>query len=178
MADPNVVALQKEINRFANDPDIGFSPIACDGSVGPQTLAGALYALTSVGSDAAPTSADVKSHASDLINALNTPADITNNLYDLTTTIQSGAEQIRLFAVFQPSMFDPVYIDCPASAPSQQTLPTPKTSTAKQLIDQYKQAKSGLSTSFLGLPSWALWGGGAVLAFVGVVMVRDRLRKR
>ena len=172
-SDPNVVALQQEINRFANDPDIGFTPIACDGQVGPDTLAGALYALTSIQLGAG-VSVDTQNEAGNLINSLNAPADVAANLFDLTQTLQAGALQLSA-ASYLSGNYDPSYIDCPAT--TSKAPPKPTTTRAQQVISQYGQTRPTLSSNFLGLPTWALATGGGAIALGVLYFVFARKRR-
>ena len=164
-ADPQIIALQNEVNRFAADPNIGFDPIGCDGLAGPQTLAGVLYALTTINLSPQidPTT---QALAGSFIDSLNAASDLTANSVVLTNSLQAAAGTLGYG-----------YIACP---PVSSGLPAPRTSAAATAIAKYLATKSGLTTNFLGLPTWALYtGGGAlVLGLLYYFFGRKPMRRR
>ncbi|MGH7177014.1 MAG: hypothetical protein ACREJC_06525 [Tepidisphaeraceae bacterium] len=156
--------LQLETNRFAYDENIGFEPIGCDGDLGPQTLAGVLFALTSI--NLASKDAAAQQEADMMIRALNSPSDIKPHVDRLTALLARGAFIMGLD-----------YIACPTAPPPQKVLPAPKTQAAASAIDKFKKEKNLSTLLGLGLPDWVVYTGGAAFAAGVLFLVVKHKRK-
>lgn len=178
---PAIEALQQEINRYAEHPDIGFVPIACDGLLGPATMQGLLFALTIISlSSACPfagssCAADAASgqdlrifDANAAIEAINKPGDILARADGLTDLLQEGARYLKLPRVACPSA-RPVGPSAPRPA-------APRTPAAEAVRDKYKNKITG-GILGLGLPDWVVYVGGGALAVGLGYLVLGRMRR-
>jgi len=160
----SVKALQQEVNRFANDVNIGFEPIPCDDATGPMTLAATLMALTTI--QLSSTDASLAQQAGERIAGLNTPADLTTQANSLTQLVAAGAFSLGLG-----------YIECPKPSLIKLAAYLPKPTSAKSaaMLATIKDSKPALAGLFgLGLPSWAVYSGGAALALALTMLIVKR----
>jgi len=160
-----VEALQKEINRFASDPSIGFIPIACDGDVGPKTMRALILALSNISLTSGQD--DIAYQADALVQELDRPADILVRTEELTRVVAAGAFSMGLS-----------YAPCPrppASTTEAAAQGTPTTPKAQALVNKYKKKING-GILGLGLPDWMVYGlGGVFVLGVGyLVMARPK----
>lgn len=166
----SVLDLQKEVNRFAADPNIGFEPIKCDGVMGPNTLAATLLALTTV--NLASPDPFAQGLAGGWIDALNTPGDLTTNLDAVLQVLTDGGNTLGF-----------TYITCPTglrvATSTSKTMPKPTGAAGAAALAKLRADKPALSAGLLGLglPNWAVYGGGAALAlgFVALIIKRKKL---
>lgn len=155
-----ILAFQNVINQFSASPDIGFSPIGVDGVIGKATTVAAFWALTIASMDPG-VSTDTAVTADAYLSQLNTAADITAALSDVTATLQAAASQLGL----------PI-VPPPAGSPNPGVPPTQRGGNAAAIAKATQiQAAKGLQASVfdtlsgLGVPMWAqIVGGLAIIA--------------
>jgi len=174
--DPATVAsirqLQLATNRFSVDPDIGFSPLAIDGLVGPATAAAVFYALTSISLSQSQDLTDMglSGQATLLIDQMNTPEDIANQADFVAQVIDTSAGVLGL-----PSAASIV----PAASSSPRSLPAPRGAAAAAAQKAVLAKKSGITGGLFGLnlPPWAIYIGGGAIAYLALAFVWKRMRR-
>lgn len=151
--------LQREINRYATDPDIGFSPLAIDGLIGSNTTTAALYALTSVSlADPNVVGVGLPGTASNLIDMINAPSDLVQVMTDTASILDTGA-----------TLLNRPQLDVTPAPATGKTGGVAKSTNAGRAA-QVLASKPGLATSALlgfPVPNWAVYGG--VAAIVGLL---------
>jgi hypothetical protein len=160
--------LQQAINRFANDPNIGFEPIACDGDPGKATLQAALWALDTI-MNADPEGQDgpratQASLITDRLNAFSKASEITALAPQLVALFTSSADAMG----YAP-------IPCPSGVGAH-ALAVPRTPAAKASADRSRQINKALSAGILGLglPDWVIYAGGAALALGIAMLIKNK----
>lgn len=170
-----IADLQKEVNRFSNDPDIGFAPIACDGVAGPNTLSATIWALTSINLADDTVDDTWKQSAGVLIDTMSSPSDLTAQLDSLMAVIQGGASQLGR-----------QYTTCPQIASTPKAVvavmppTTPKAIAAAQRVSASPAASSNFGAGLLGLglPNWAVYTGGTAIALGIIASIVHHVRTK
>lgn len=175
--------LQSAINAFANDPNIGFNPINCDGDIGPTTFQAAMYALTSV--SLAMTNEGARSEqipaataAATLIDQISSPSDLAARTDDVTAVLNAGASSMGFAAVPCPAA--PLVTTPPKSAVTAAiTSPAPPLAARNPAnVPPAVQSKVNASASLfgLGLPSAVVYGGAGALLLGLIYLIVKRKR--
>ncbi len=170
--------LQRQTNRFATDPDIGFDPIGVDGLLGAQTVAAALYALTSINlaSDPILTDTHLQDVAGNLIDMINGPEDIL--LIGPDQNGVSGPQQVaNVIATGADLLGRPGVDQIQSSASSPKSLP--KSTSARAAARQAgvlakKPAVAAASLLGVQLPNWAIW---ASVGGIGLWVIHHYTKK-
>jgi hypothetical protein len=146
--------LQATINRFA--ASAGFTSIGVDGNIGSATAAALFKALAAIGSDT----------ASGLSVALVTDSGAID-----IAAIKSGAAGL---AVFLGQAADEGALPPPTVAITV----TPKPGASLNPVNILKNQNAiGAGLLGLGLPNWAVYGGGAAFVLSMFLLIRGRKKR-